>query len=213
MGRFGPFQTRRGGDVKIVLTGGPSAGKTSLAEVLTRTYSERINIVPEAASILFKGGFPRNKHILQTECQQRAIYFVQRELENAIALESGERTLICDRGSLDALAYWPTSEQDFFKSVGSSMDSEIARYKWVIHLETASRANYKASAIRTESSDQAELINEKVKQAWRSHPQRIVIPNSSDFPTKIKLAIQIVKAILQNQNAEEIRQMVEHAKP
>lgn len=203
-----PIQAELGGVVKIVLTGGPSAGKTSLAGVLTKTYLEQVNIVPEAASILFTGGFPRGRQTQHIEYQQRAIYFVQRELESVIALESGDRTLICDRGSLDALAYWPSSEQEFFKSIGSSMELEIARYKWVIHLETATRENYKVSLIRTESSDQAQAINGKVKHAWRFHPQRIIIPNSSDFPTKIRMAIQIVRAILEDNNVEDIRRMI-----
>ncbi|MGZ3722430.1 MAG: ATP/GTP-binding protein [Bdellovibrionales bacterium] len=195
--------------MKIVLTGGPSAGKTSLALVLSKTYPEQVNIVPEAASILFTGGFPRRDDIEQLECQQRAIYYVQRELERTVGIESAERTLICDRGSLDALAYWPSSEADFFKSIGSSMEQEISRYQWVIHLETATAAQYKLSKLRTESALEAEEINTRVKHAWRNHPHRIIIPNSIDFPTKIKLALKIVRAIYENLQPEEIRKLIE----
>jgi len=199
----------KGERMKIVLTGGPSAGKTSLAEVLTRTYSEQINIVPEAASMLFAGGFPRRDQPRHVECQQRAIYYVQRELERSIGYDSGDRTLICDRGSLDALAYWPGNEPDFFASIESTMEAEIARYQWVMHLETASPHDYKVSSIRTENVVEAERLNNRVKQAWRLHPQRIIIPNSSDFPTKIHAAIQIVRGILEHRSADEIRHLLQ----
>ena len=44
---------------KVVLTGGPAAGKTAIADVLSRQLEKRICVVPESATILFKGGFPR----------------------------------------------------------------------------------------------------------------------------------------------------------
>jgi hypothetical protein len=43
----------------VVLTGGPGAGKTATLEVVQRELSRHVVVVPEAASILWKGGFPR----------------------------------------------------------------------------------------------------------------------------------------------------------
>ena len=65
----------------IVITGGPSAGKTALATLLLKELPDDTCVVPEAASILFHGGFPRGKLDFQLNRQQRAIYFVQKELE------------------------------------------------------------------------------------------------------------------------------------
>lgn len=45
--------------VKIVVTGGPSGGKTTLIEALQKDLKGKVAVVPEAASILYRGGFPR----------------------------------------------------------------------------------------------------------------------------------------------------------
>ena len=44
---------------KIVLTGGPCAGKTTMAQILSRAFHGSVVNVPESASLLFSGGFPR----------------------------------------------------------------------------------------------------------------------------------------------------------
>lgn len=42
---------------KIVITGGPCAGKTSVLDFLGRAHSDQFVIISEAATILLKGGF------------------------------------------------------------------------------------------------------------------------------------------------------------
>ncbi len=186
--------------MKIVLTGGPSAGKTSLIEILYRNYWDRLCIVPEAASILFHGGFPRGSAESQLKCQQRAIYHVQKELEQLGDDQAKEKmpaqSLICDRGSLDGLAYWPGDKDSFFAAVQSDMNAELARYDWVIHLETASHVGYKSTRIRIESEQEARLLDEKVKNAWNLHPNRLIICNSTEFIAKVEKAVGCVEMIL-----------------
>lgn len=195
--------------MKIVLTGGPAAGKTSLALILEKTYADKLAIVPEAASILFRGGFPREPSEAQRKCQQKAIYYVQRELENSIELSHPGEILICDRGSLDALAYWPGPAEEFLQSMQTSLAAEVARYDWVIHLETARAPDYKNSAIRTETSREALDIDAKVKAAWQKHPNQVIIPRAANFPMKIYLAIKIVRSILECQGCDFVRRMIE----
>ena len=45
--------------MKVVLTGGPSGGKTTIATALAKDLTAQTAVVPEAASMLFLGGFPR----------------------------------------------------------------------------------------------------------------------------------------------------------
>jgi tRNA uridine 5-carbamoylmethylation protein Kti12 len=92
---------------KIVITGGPSGGKTTLIETLKKDLGNKITVVPEAASILYRGGFPRTTSDLNHFHGQRAICFIQRELEDLARAESRAEIIICDRGSLDSIAYWP----------------------------------------------------------------------------------------------------------
>src|SRR5690606_41553642 len=44
---------------KIALTGGPGGGKSTAAELFKREYKDFISLVPEVATLLFKGGYPR----------------------------------------------------------------------------------------------------------------------------------------------------------
>ena len=77
-----PHERRR-----VVLTGGPGAGKTAVLELVRQSLCKHLWIVPESAGILFGGGFPRGGAVIQRRAAQRAIYFVQRELEESVATE------------------------------------------------------------------------------------------------------------------------------
>lgn len=194
--------------MKLVLTGGPCAGKTTISEILVKTFSDRLTLVPEAASILFAGGFPRRNNGTSERCQQRAIYHVQRELEEMAALENPGGSFICDRGGLDALAYWPGTADDFFRQLRSSMADEVARYDWVLHLDTAGTREYRRTPIRVEDFDLANRVNEKVKEAWKAHPRRLILPHNDDFTKKIIMALQLISAILQGQSQAQVEGLI-----
>jgi thymidylate kinase len=191
--------------MKIVLTGGPCAGKTTIAEILVKTFSERLTIVPEAASLLFSGGFPRNSGIPGARCQQRAIYHVQRELEAISALQAPAADLICDRGSLDGAAYWPGEAAEFLAEVESTLESEIRRYDWVLHLDTAGTKEYRRTAVRVEDFDKAAAVNERVKQVWQAHPRQVIVPHDDDFSRKIIKCLEITSMILRGNSIEQVR--------
>ena len=44
---------------RVVLTGGPGAGKTALLELIRQSFCAHVRVLPEAASVVFGGGFPR----------------------------------------------------------------------------------------------------------------------------------------------------------
>lgn len=191
---------------KIAITGGPSGGKTTLIEALKKEFGQKVKVVPEAASILYKGGFPRVKSYDGYFHAQKAIYETQKELENLRVKTNPEQLIVCDRGSLDALAYWPDTEEHFYKIVGTSRSFELARYQWIIHLDTATEPDYDASnPVRTEDFHEALLLNEKIKKSWEGHPQRFVITAENDFFSKMKKATSVIEAILDKKSFNEIR--------
>ena len=106
---------------KIVLTGGPGAGKTTIAEVLDKAFPQKLIIVPEAASILFNGGFPRWDDLEIKKSIQKAVYYVQIELEKTYELHYPNKLLVLDRSTLDGAAYWPDHPNNFFKEFNSSL--------------------------------------------------------------------------------------------
>lgn len=191
--------------IKIVVTGGPSGGKTTLIEALQKDLQGKVAVVPEAASILYRGGFPRRATPEGRKHVQRAICFTQRELEDLVSVESRSMVIVCDRGSVDGAAYWPTDGSDFFQSLGTSSAREFKRYDWVIHLDTADSDFFDSTnPIRTESHKEAIELNIRIKEVWKGHPQRIVIPHEADFLSKISKAKSVVEKILNGKSFSDV---------
>jgi predicted ATPase len=183
-----PHERRR-----IVLTGGPGAGKTALLELVRQSFCRHVKVLPEAAGILFGGGFPRAQNIAAARAAQRAIFFVQRELE-AAAEASDAAIVLCDRGTIDGTAYWP-GPADLWSSVGTSLEQELARYDAVIHLRTPAfdRGYNHANPLRIESAAEAIAIDERIAAAWAAHPRRFVVDSTPDFFAKARSGVGILR--------------------
>jgi predicted ATPase len=179
---------------RVVLTGGPGAGKTAVLELIRQSFCEHVKVLPEAAGIIFGGGFPREEDRECKRAAQRAIFYVQRELENAG--ESHNPTIVlCDRGTLDGLAYWPGCIDEFCASVGTTVSEQLARYDVVIHLRTpASDQGYnRQNPLRTESAAAAAEIDNRILQAWEAHRRRFVVESTTKFLDKAAEALEIVR--------------------
>ena len=179
----------------VVLTGGPSAGKTAILETLLRSLCTHLAVLPEAASIVFGGGFPRHDSLAGRRAAQRAIYHVQREVEQIVSDEGQVAIALCDRGTLDGLAYWPDSEEAWFEALGTTLQAELARYSAVLHLRTpaASEGYDTSNALRIESAVEAAAIDTRILRAWSGHPRRFVIECASEFIAKVTEAVAIVR--------------------
>lgn len=191
---------------KLVLTGGPSAGKTTIGMAIQRAFPGQVQLIPEAATILFSGGFHRAEDDEGVCDQQKAIYAVQVAQESIFRRQSPDRLLVCDRGTMDGLAYWPAKGGDFFANLGTKEEAELKRYDWVIHLETARGSSYntQSNPQRVEDSEMAIKINEWVLNAWRHHPRRLVVANSRSFLAKMSLVLSLVERILTGAKYEDL---------
>ena len=179
---------------RIVLTGGPGAGKTAVLELVRQQFCSHVQILPEAAGIVFGGGFPRVGSAARRRAAQRAIFFVQRELEN-LGEADNAAIVLCDRGTVDGAAYWPGPD-DFWTAVGTTREHELNRYDAVIHLRTPPIENgyNRANPLRTESAAAAAGIDARLLEIWSGHPRRFIVPASADFLDKAALTIQILRA-------------------
>jgi predicted ATPase len=177
---------------RVVLTGGPGAGKTAVLELIRQSFCHHVKVLPEAASIVFGGGFPRGPVPAVQRASQRAIFYVQRELE---AATTGERLAVVlhDRGTIDGLAYWPGPD-DFWAGVGTSLGEQLARYDAVIHLRTPSAdGGYdQSNPLRIEAAEEAQRIDERIADAWRDHPRRFVVESTESFLTKARRALALL---------------------
>jgi predicted ATPase len=179
---------------RVVLTGGPGAGKTALLELVRQSFCTHVKVLPEAASIVFGGGFPRDDEPQTRRAAQRAIFHIQRELES-IGDAHNPAIVLCDRGTIDGLAYWPGTANEFWSSVGTTAEAELARYDAVIHLRTpALEHGYNhQNPLRTESAAMAAEVDARIAQAWAAHPRRFLVESSADFLDKAKRALEILR--------------------
>ena len=122
---------------RVVLTGGPGGGKTTAADLYRREIGDEVVVVPEAATLLYLGGFPRGGENGVRKATQRAIYHVQTNLEDAQSSHYKSRVLLCDRGTVDGAVYWPEDPMEFFIHLGTTLEKELSRYDAVIFFETA----------------------------------------------------------------------------
>ena len=184
---------------RIVLTGGPGGGKTTAADLFRREIGERVVIVPEAATLLFSGGFPRAGTDLAVHAVQRAIYHVQRNLEDAQAALFPGRILLCDRGTVDGAAYWPDAPHHFFNAIGSTQEAELARYDAIIFFETAAAGGLHiegGNPVRNESIQQAVALDRKLRTLWSRHPRFVLVPHNTSFFKKISFGLAVIDGMV-----------------
>lgn len=184
-----------------MLTGGPGAGKTAILEVIRHFFCPHMRVLPEAAGIVFGGGFPRGGSVEHRKASQRAIFYIQRELER-MAEHDPPAIVICDRATVDGAAYWPRAAEDageagdFWSAVGTTLDEQIQRYDAVIHLRTPAAANgyNHENPLRIESAAEAVEADRRILEAWSSHPRRTVIEATPDFLSKAAKAVDALRA-------------------
>ena len=202
---------------KIVITGGPCAGKTTAMSWIQNYFTKlgyAVLFVPETATELITGG-------LAPWLCERGVDFQQcllrLQLEKERVFEQGARCLktekvliVCDRGALDNRAYMTDAEFAMVLSALGSNEVELRDgYDAVFHLVTAAKGAVKFyttanNTARTETPEQAAALDDKLIAAWTGHPHLRVIDNSSDFEDKMKRLIAEISACLGEPEPYEI---------
>jgi predicted ATPase len=190
---------RPNGRCRIALTGGPGGGKTTAADLFRREIGDSVVVVPEAATLLFSGGFPRASAPLARKSAQQAIYHVQTQLENVKAALYPDRVLLCDRGTVDGAAYWPDEPGGFFDAVGTTARAELERYDAVLFFESAAVGDISiegGNPTRIESNAEAVLLDQRLRDLWSKHPRFAVVPHHPSFVKKIILGLALLDSLV-----------------
>ena len=197
--------------LRVVLTGGPCAGKTTaLARVHEHVESHGLKVyrVPEASTTLLAGGVEvKGAPLSHMVSFQRGIVRLQLALESAFyafARTAGRRALLlCDRGVVDGAAYLPREawEQLLADEGLDEIELRERRYTAVVHLVTAARgveASYgtHSNAVRYEDALGARDVDERLQQAWRGHPRHCVIDTHPDFEAKMARIVRVVSELV-----------------
>lgn len=178
----------------VVVTGGPGAGKTAVLEVAQRELCQHVVVLPEAASILWRGQFPRRTTTPSRKAAQRSIAKLQVELQRMTIEEGHAAVILCDRGTLDGLAYWPGDPDEYLAELGSTRERELARYEAVIHLRPPTmKGGYTTTLYRVESAEEAAAIDQRIFNAWAGHPRQLVIDSETEFFVKLQRALDGIR--------------------
>ncbi|MCH5299589.1 MAG: AAA family ATPase [Ruminococcus sp.] len=188
---------------KIVLSGGPSGGKSKALRMLKSELEElgfTVYPITECATAVLESGFDRSRPVYEF---QKAIATLQLEREceyENMVTDSSNVVIICDRGLMDCRVY--LGDEDFAlikKELGLSDIDLRDRYDAVFHLDstsTDSNVKYKNSENRIEARDVARDINEVSLRAWCGNPHYRFIPVKPTFDEKFALLLREVKAFL-----------------
>ena len=187
-------------DFRIVLTGGPGGGKTTAADLFRREIGEKVVIVPETATMLFKGGFPRLGEPEARMATQRAIFHAQVAFEDIQSAHYPGRVLLCDRGTVDGAAFWPNeAPEGFFDSLGTSLEEQLGRYDAVIFFESAAVGDISiegGNPTRTESNEEARHLDMRLRELWSKHPNFHFVPHSTSFLAKLQDGLEQLQIIV-----------------
>lgn len=195
--------------IKIVITGGPCAGKSTAMSRIQRYFTEigyTVLFIPETATELITGGvapWTCGSNMDYQTCQLRLQLEKERVFEQAAQTIDNQKVLIvCDRGALDNKGYMEAPE--FAQVLRTLQTNEIDlrdNYDAVFHLVTAAKgaADFYTTAnnsARSETPEEAAELDDKLIAAWTGHPHLRVIDNSSDFDGKINRLLSEISSFL-----------------
>lgn len=186
---------------RVVLTGGPGSGKTVVSSAIASADPGRYVVVPEAATQVYSTAQTR-WDLVDTVGRrelQRRIYFVQRRQEDEFAREHPDKILILDRGTIDGAAYWPDGAAAYWKDLGTSLQAELARYDFVIWMQTAAAIGIydgsDSNACRFEDAAGAVASGQALIDLWSGHPRFIKVPALASIETKIAEVRRLLETI------------------
>ncbi|MBQ7761652.1 MAG: AAA family ATPase [Clostridia bacterium] len=194
---------------KIVITGGPCAGKSTAMSWIQNAFTQlgyTVLFVPETATELITGGvapWTCGTNLDYQKCQLRLQIEKERVFEQACGTMRAEKALIvCDRGTLDNKAYM--TEDEFSQAISDINSTEVElrdSYDAVFHLTSAAKGAVEFyttanNSARTETVEEASLLDDKLISAWTGHPHLRVIDNSTTFDNKMKRLIKEISTFL-----------------
>jgi predicted ATPase len=184
---------------KIVLTGGPGAGKTVVAQEAVRRLGGRIVLVPEAATRVYTSLNTRwdKLDLAGRRDVQRQMYLWQVEQEAAVAAAHPGSPLLLDRGTIDGAAYWPDGADAFWPAMRTTLAAELARYDRVIFLDTAATLGLYdgevSNDVRFESASEAIESGRLLLRLWSGHPRLTHVAAYVDLEHKIRAVVELLE--------------------
>ncbi len=197
--------------VKIVLTGGPAAGKTTLISRVLKEFKQedgwKVITIPETATELISGfGIKPFDNCMSMFDFQYFVIADQLHKEK-LALDAAQKVpeqnvlILYDRALLDDKAYITDAEFEYVVShFGLTTEAVLAKYDAVIHLVTCAKgaefAYNLGNDARTEDIGHAIELDDNTLRAWSTHPNLRIVDNAVDFEKKIQRGLREISRIV-----------------
>lgn len=202
---------------RIVLTGGPSAGKSSSLDIIKNYFINKdyvVYIVNESATELIKSGIGPNISGLSLLAFQKYILKYQLFKENLIekvALDENTEkdiVIIYDRGVIDNKAYITNNEfLDLLNEFNLNEEDLINKYDLVIHLETGAKGKFYRTdnnSARCESIEEAIKRDTRTYEVWSKHNNLVKVKCYEEFVDKQN---EIIRICENNLNKKEVKRL------
>ena len=197
---------------KIVLTGGPCAGKTTTISRIEEHLIEKgyhVLVLNECATEMIKAGirpFGDNAatvYDFENEVLNLQLYKEKRYNDFLAKYDDNTKIVVLyDRGTVDVKAY--LGEEKYNKMLEeNSLTHEklVNEYDMVIHMITVAadmenRYSNSNNTARFEDSKEAIDLDKRTSDAWKEHNNLKVVPVCELLEEKINLAINYVDELL-----------------
>ena len=193
---------------KIVLTGGPGSGKTTVLNKIKQIYEQqgiKVIVVSETATDLLNSGISFLDNTISLLDFQEMVLRLQLTKEDIVDRTINYSTkedilVIYDRGTIDNTAYISKEEFDIIlkRVCNDSFSDLLNRYDLVINLvgreDFYTTENNKA---RSEKVDQALELGKKTLYSWIGHKNLKIVKPKDSIDEKINEVLNIINELLE----------------
>ena len=189
---------------KVVITGGPCAGKTTAidrAKLHFEKQGTRVIVVDEVPTEIMRmgitlagfGKMPFQKAIIDLQRKKEQVV-----LEAASSIEDPKGVLVIfDRGILDHFIYLDSGQQhEMEQELGIQRQELYRNYDMVIHMLSVAAeipTLYEKTEYRLEDASEAEWLDQRIGEIWQPHPGYVRVGCESDFDRKIERVITMIE--------------------
>ena len=191
---------------KIVITGGPCAGKTTAMSWIQNAFTAQgwcVFFAAESATELINAGAAPWLTTSWRDFQVSIIKYQlnkERTLEEIARLMPQDKVLIvCDRAAMDNRGYLTDRDWRYvLHRLGMNEVDLRDGYDAVFHLVTAAKGAQQFytcanNSARTEDIGKAIEVDDALLRAWTGHAHLRVIDNSTDFDKKMRNLISEIR--------------------
>lgn len=193
--------------LSIVLTGGPSSGKTTVINSIQEYFRQmgyNVIVIPEAATLAINSGIkPFGENALDGITYQRIILkrqLVAEETAKMAAEKMGNNTIIIyDRGTLDGYAYVTDDEWDYvLASLGVDRRELLCNYDAVLYLEGSKSFFTKENNAARYEADAEDALEKgrRVLKSYLTHDNLMVVQPREHVEDKQHEVVSIIQNML-----------------